>query len=149
MSLAPPLPPPAHPSALLKALEGKARKRFGQHFLASPSAIDRIVALSELGPGQSVLEVGPGLGVLTEAMLATGAHVTAVELDRDLAGALRERLRDAIECGALSLVQGDAAELDLAALLPQPGAKCTANLPYNVGTRVLVSLLESPRPWGR
>lgn len=145
----PALPPPAHPSTLLKALESRARKRFGQHFLASPAAVERIVALSAIRPGDPVLEVGPGLGVLTEALLAAGARVTAVELDRDLAAALGERLAPAVECGALTLVQGDAAELDLAALMASPGAKCAANLPYNVGTRILVQMLEQTGAWGR
>lgn len=137
----PALPPGAHPSVLLKALESRARKRFGQHFLASPAAVERIVSLAGIQPGEPVLEIGPGLGVLTEALLAAGAPVTAVELDRDLAAALRERLHGAIECGALRIVEGDAVDLDLVALMPQ-GAKVVANLPYNVGTRILVQLLE-------
>lgn len=137
----PALPPAAHPSVLLKALESRARKRFGQHFLASPAAVERIVSLAGIQPGEPVLEIGPGLGVLTEALLAAGARVTAVELDRDLAAALRERLHGAIECGALRIVEGDAVDLDLVALMPQ-GAKVVANLPYNVGTRILVQLLE-------
>ena len=116
------LPPPAHPSVLLKALEAR-------------------VSLASIAPGEPVLEIGPGLGVLTEALLAAGARVTAVELDRDLAEALGERLHSAIECGALRIVQADAVGLDLAGLMPAPGAKCVSNLPYNVGTRILTQLL--------
>ncbi len=143
------LPPPAHPSVLLKALEARARKRFGQHFLSSAAAVERIVSLASIAPGEPVLEIGPGLGVLTEALLAAGARVTAVELDRDLAEALSERLSAAIECGALRIVQADAVGLDLAGLMPAPGAKCVSNLPYNVGTRILTQLLEDTGGFSR
>ena len=120
------LPPPAHPSVLLKALEARARKRFGQHFLSSAAAVERIVSLASIVPGEPVLEIGPGLGVL-----------------------LGERLHSAIECGALRIVQADAVGLDLAGLMPAPGAKCVSNLPYNVGTRILTQLLEDTGGFSR
>ncbi len=138
-----------HPAKLLGELEGRARKRFGQHFLASPSTVERIVALAGIQPGDRVLEVGPGLGVLTEALLGAGARLTAVELDRDLAAALEDRLGASIESGALRLVQGDATTLDLDTLLPGDGWVCAANLPYNVGTRILIRMLERPGTFRR
>ena len=82
----------SHPATLLKTLEQRAKKRFGQHFLASQGVVRNIVLISEVGPGSKVLEIGPGLGVLTEALLEAQADVTAVELDRDMAAFIRERL---------------------------------------------------------
>ena len=138
-----------HPASLLRELQGRARKRFGQHFLASPGTVANIVDLSELAREQRVLEIGPGLGVLTEALLGAGARVTAVELDRDLAAFLAERQAQALEEGRLALVEGDAARLDLAGLFPDGGAICVSNLPYNVGTRIITRLLGSPAVFHR
>lgn len=138
----------SHPAAQLKELEGHAKKRFGQHFLASPTVVEQIVTLAGVTPGQPVLEIGPGLGVLTEALLGAGAAVTAVELDRDLAGWLRGRFAAPLAQGQLRLVEGDAARMELGALLP-PGAWCVANLPYNVGTRLVVQMLAQPARFAR
>lgn len=138
-----------HPATLLAQLETRARRRFGQHFLASPAAVDRIVALAGIGPGSRVLEIGPGLGVLTEALLGAGASVVAVEIDRDLAEALRERFAAPIADGALRQVTADALAIDLGELLPGSGWICAANLPYNVGTRILVRLVDMPATFAR
>ena len=138
-----------HPATLLHQLEAHARRRFGQHFLASPAAVERIVALAGIGPGSRVLEIGPGLGVLTEALLEAGASVVAVEIDRDLAHALGERLHEAVSRGALRVVTADALAVDLAELLPGSGWICAANLPYNVGTRILVRLVDMPGTFSR
>ena len=80
----------SHPSTLLKSLEQRAKKRFGQHFLASPGVSEH--RLDRGWSSSSVLEIGPGLGVLTEALLETQAHVTAVELDRDMAAFIHRLL---------------------------------------------------------
>lgn len=138
-----------HPATLLARLETRARRRFGQHFLASPTAVERIVSLAGIGPGSRVLEIGPGLGVLTEALLDAGAWVVAVEIDRDLAEDLRERLGEAVTSGALRVVTADALALDLGELLPGSGWICAANLPYNVGTRILTRLVEMPGTFSR
>jgi 16S rRNA (adenine1518-N6/adenine1519-N6)-dimethyltransferase len=88
-----------------------------------------------------VLEIGPGLGILTEALLQAGAQVLAVELDPEMAAGIRERLG---EQPGLQLIEADAAEADWEALLPGEGWRVVANLPYNVGTRITTALLRHP-----
>lgn len=124
------------PRETLRSLEQRARRRFGQHFLSREDVITRIVRGSGVTAGAHVLEIGPGLGVLTEALLEAGAQVTAVEVDRDLAAWIRERFP------AVRLVEGDATRLDLPSLVP-PGAHIVANLPYNVGTGLVVDALDA------
>ena len=91
-----------HPRTVLRQLEQRARKRFGQHFLHDDHLVDRIVRASRIRPGERVLEIGPGLGILTRALRRAEAEVTALELDRDLAAYLREAIPE------VSLVEGDA-----------------------------------------
>lgn len=126
------------PRATLGRLEQRARRRFGQHFLADLSVADRIVRGARLVPGDRVVEVGPGLGALTRALVAAGADVTAIELDRDLAAFLRDELP------GLRLVEGDAARVDWDAVCPGAGWKVVANLPYNVGTTLTMQLVRRP-----
>jgi 16S rRNA (adenine1518-N6/adenine1519-N6)-dimethyltransferase len=114
------------------------KKALGQHFLADENILGVIGRLAGLEAGDVVLEVGPGLGVLTAYLADRVSLVHAVELDRTLEGALRERLagRDNVR-----LHFGDALRLDLAALEPAPG-KLVANLPYNVATPLVVESLD-------
>lgn len=112
--------------------------RFDQHFLVSGETADRIVAAAALRPGESVLEIGPGRGVLTQRLLRSGARVRAVEIDRSLAAGLRERFSAA----GLEVVEGDFLRLDLA-LLGTPEA-VVSNLPYSVGTLILRRLFAWP-----
>ncbi len=127
-----------HPATRLRELEQRARRRFGQNFLVSPEAVDRIVYAAGLTPTDRALEIGPGLGVLTERIRATGADTRCIEIDRDLAAALRESMPD------LVLVEGDAMRVDLDEVCPGPGWKVIANLPYNVATPLLLRLLGHP-----
>jgi 16S rRNA (adenine1518-N6/adenine1519-N6)-dimethyltransferase len=110
----------------------------GQHFLVDENILGVIGRLAELRPEDSVLEIGPGLGVLTEYLADRVGHVRAVELDRALEPPLRERFgtRDNVE-----LEFGDALELDLAAAEPPP-TKLVANLPYNIATPIVVESLD-------
>lgn len=124
---------------LLKRLEQRARRRFGQHFLAKPSIVDRIVRAARLSPGDKVLEVGPGLGVLTRALLRAEADVTAIELDRDLAQFIRDELP------TVALVEADALKVNLDEVCPGSGWKVVANLPYNVGTRLVLAWVHEPQ----
>ena len=130
-----------HPARLLATFGGRARKRFGQNFLCSPAVVERIVAAAVDGPGARVLEVGPGLGVLTGALLAAEARVTAVEIDRDLVDFLTKRFAGH---PGLRLIGADAAELDWGALLDGDGWVCAANLPYNVGTGLVIEMVRRP-----
>jgi 16S rRNA (adenine1518-N6/adenine1519-N6)-dimethyltransferase len=114
------------------------KKELGQHFLVDENILGVIGRLAELGPEDVVLEVGPGLGILTGYLSDRVAHVHAIELDRALEPHLVERFR---ERKNIELRFGDALRLDLAALQPAPG-KLVANLPYNIATPLLVESLD-------
>jgi 16S rRNA (adenine1518-N6/adenine1519-N6)-dimethyltransferase len=112
----------------------RARKRFGQHWLMDQAVLDRIVAAAEIEPGESLLEIGPGRGALTERLLASPASgVAAVELDRDLIQGLQQRF--AAE-PRFALVAGDALEVPL-----PPAQKVVANIPYNITGPLLERLV--------
>jgi 16S rRNA (adenine1518-N6/adenine1519-N6)-dimethyltransferase len=113
-------------------------RELGQHFLVDDNILRVIGRLAELGPPDVVLEIGPGLGVLTEYLADRVRLVRAVELDRGLEPALRERLgrRDNVE-----LEFGDALRLALGSGDPAP-TKLVANLPYNVATPIVVESLD-------
>jgi 16S rRNA (adenine1518-N6/adenine1519-N6)-dimethyltransferase len=115
-----------------------AKKELGQHFLVDENLLGVIGRLAELGPEDVVLEVGPGLGVLTVYLAERVAHVHAVELDRSLEAALAERLAPNAN---VELHFGDALRLDLASLDPAP-TKLVANLPYNIATPLVVESLD-------
>ena len=120
-----------------------ASKALGQNFLFDEQLLDRIAAIPGSLDGRAVLEIGPGPGGLTRALLRAGARVTAVEMDRRCLPALAE-LAEAFP-GRLRVIEGDALKLDHDALLGEPYA-VVANLPYNVGTALLVRWLGG-EPW--
>lgn len=95
---------------LLEAHGLTPRKRFGQNFLVDHNLLRRLVESSGVGRGDVVLEVGPGTGTLTEELLGRGCRVVASEVDRGLVGLLRDRFAEALESGALVLVEGDCLE---------------------------------------
>jgi 16S rRNA (adenine1518-N6/adenine1519-N6)-dimethyltransferase len=115
-----------------------AKKELGQHFLVDENILGVIGRLAGLSPRDVVLEVGPGLGVLTDFLAERTGHVHAVELDCALEGALRERLGGRAN---VELHFGDALRLDLASLDPAP-TKLVANLPYNIATPLVVESLD-------
>jgi 16S rRNA (adenine1518-N6/adenine1519-N6)-dimethyltransferase len=126
------------PAAQLRAIDAKARKSLGQHFLSSPSVARRIVQLAGVGQGTPVVEVGPGLGALTEHLRTAGARLVCVERDDRLADQLLERWPD------LELLRADAMRVDWAAQLDGDGWSCVSNLPYNVGTHIVSRMVRTP-----
>jgi 16S rRNA (adenine1518-N6/adenine1519-N6)-dimethyltransferase len=116
-------------------------RTLGQNFLIDRNTLDAILDAAGVCSGQRVLEIGPGLGVLTEAMLERGARVIAVEKDARLARRLAESLGNP---PGLCVVEADALEVDLAALLAEGFDACVSNLPYSVGTRILIDLALHP-----
>jgi 16S rRNA (adenine1518-N6/adenine1519-N6)-dimethyltransferase len=129
-------------------------RALGQNFLADPNTARRIARLAEVGPGDHVLEIGPGVGSLTLALVETGARVVALEVDRHLVPVLAAVLAGAGAAGGAHVVEGDALAVDFDAVLDGmlDGADgpagtsetwhCVSNLPYNVATPVVVRLLE-------
>ena len=117
-----------------------ASKALGQNFLFDEQLLDRIVRVPGDLAGQRVLEVGPGPGGLTRALLRAGAEVTAIEMDRRCLPPLAE-LGEAFP-GKLKVIQGDALKIDHAELMGAQPFAVVANLPYNVGTALLVRWLE-------
>jgi len=117
----------------------RARKRFSQNFLHDAHYIERIVAAVAPAPGDRLVEIGPGLAALTAPLLAHAGHLTAVEIDRDLAARLRERFT----AEQLTLVEADALAFDWPAFAsadPRP-LRIVGNLPYHISTPLLFALL--------
>jgi 16S rRNA (adenine1518-N6/adenine1519-N6)-dimethyltransferase len=118
----------------------RPNRELGQNFLIDSNLLDVIGRAAELGPGDVVLEVGGGLGVLSEHLARHAGHVHVIELDRGLEPALREALDPHANT---TLHIGDAVKLDLGALHPPPD-KVIANLPYGVAATVILRTLELP-----
>jgi 16S rRNA (adenine1518-N6/adenine1519-N6)-dimethyltransferase len=114
-------------------------RALGQNFVVDPNTIRRIARLSEVGPGDHVVEIGPGLGSLTVALAETGARVTAVEADRHLLPVLDEVLADS---PSVRVVHADARTVDWEELLEGRPAALVANLPYNIATPLVADLLD-------
>jgi len=117
----------------------RARKRFGQHFLHDRGVVNRILDAFDPQPGETVVEIGPGLGALTRPLLERVSHLHVVELDRDLAA----RLRLEFPAERMTVHEADALRFDFCALAA-PGARLrlVGNLPYNISTPILFHLLD-------
>ncbi|MGZ6018073.1 MAG: 16S rRNA (adenine(1518)-N(6)/adenine(1519)-N(6))-dimethyltransferase RsmA [Phenylobacterium sp.] len=120
-----------------------ANKAFGQHFLLDLNITRKIARLAEVHAGDRVIEVGPGPGGLTRALLETGAQVIAIEKDERFRPLL-EDLAAAASAGALTLAFADALTADEAALMAGAPGHVVSNLPYNVGTALLIKWLTGP-----
>jgi 16S rRNA (adenine1518-N6/adenine1519-N6)-dimethyltransferase len=111
-----------------------ARKRFGQNFLADPHYVARVVDAVNPQRGENIVEVGPGLAAITGSLIERAGHITAIEIDRDLAS----RLRDSFTPQQLTLHEADALEFDFASL--PPDLRVVGNLPYNISSPLLFHL---------
>ncbi len=126
----------------------RPKKRLGQHFLTDARLLARIADALAITPADTVVEIGPGRGALTEALLARAGHVVAIELDRDLIPVLRERWGGEPR---FTLVEGDVLAQDLGALATAAGASAVqgyllaGNVPYNITTPILFHALRRPR----
>ena len=131
---------------ILKTFNLRADKRLGQNFLVDEQIVNQIIAAAELAAEDTVLEVGPGIGTLTQALAETGAHVVAVELDRRLLPVLGKTLAgyDNIE-----IINEDILKLDIRKAVPQENFKVVANLPYYITTPIIFNLLEQKLPMER
>jgi 16S rRNA (adenine1518-N6/adenine1519-N6)-dimethyltransferase len=113
-----------------------ARKRFGQNFLSAPGIVSRIVAAIAPQPNDLVIEIGPGLGALTQPLLKKLGHLHVVEIDRDLIA----RLKEEYSAAPLTIHEGDALKFDFASLGTK--LRIVGNLPYNISTPLLFHLAE-------
>ena len=134
---------PSEVRALLTQLDFHPSRILGQNFLIDRNILNILLAAAALRPTDDVVEVGPGLGVLTAALLEGAAAVAAVEKDRRLAAYLRERFADSPR---LALLEADVLDCDFPALFPHAGMKLVANLPYAIAARLLVELTAIPHP---
>jgi 16S rRNA (adenine1518-N6/adenine1519-N6)-dimethyltransferase len=119
----------------------RAKKQFGQHFLHDGSVIERILRALDVQPGDTVVEIGPGLGALTLPLLARVEHLTVVELDRDVLPHLKRAAGPL--AAKLTVIEADALTVDYRALAPPGGRlRLVGNLPYNISTPLLFHLLD-------
>ena len=122
------------------------QKRYGQNFLVDPHVLEKIIQAAELTKEDEVLEIGPGIGTLTEALAEAAGHVTAVEIDDALIPILEETLA---ECKNVTVIHGDILKTDVAALSRERGGKpfkVVANLPYYITTPIIMNLLTGDAP---
>ncbi|MBI5888059.1 MAG: ribosomal RNA small subunit methyltransferase A [Deltaproteobacteria bacterium] len=124
------------------------KKKFGQHFLTDKNLLSKIVRAADIKEGDRVLEVGPGHGALTDALLGAGAIVTAVEIDKDLTARLKARFAD---YPAFELVCGDALKISFLELSARHGVKLKAvsNLPYNISGPIIFKFIKQRAAFSR
>ncbi len=129
---------PTEINRALAAVGGRANKSLGQHFLIDEATLEEIVATAAIKPGDLVLEVGPGLGVLTQALIRQGAEVTAIEQDR--------RFVEYLKRYSAKIVAGDAAIVHWHELIGERPWKFVSNLPYAITSLALRKALWAPKP---
>ena len=128
---------------ICKCFDIKMSKKLGQNFLIKRGIVDEIVHAAELTVGEPVLEVGPGIGTLTQGLAQSGADVTAIELDRRLLEVLDTTLAS---YDNVRIIHGDVLKLDVPTIMNHKPFKVVANLPYYITTPIIMSLLESKLP---
>ena len=116
-----------------------AKRRFGQNFLIDQNIADRIIAAVQPKADETIIEIGPGRGVLTSRLIERAERVIAIEFDRDLV----PQLHDQFSATNLKIIQADALTIDFCeAIQPATHARVVANLPYNIGTAIVQRLIE-------
>ena len=128
---------------ICKRFDIKMSKKLGQNFLIKRGIVDEIVHAAELTVGEPVLEVGPGIGTLTQGLAQSGADVMAIELDRRLLEVLDTTLAS---YDNVRIIHGDVLKLDVPTIMNHKPFKVVANLPYYITTPIIMSLLESKLP---
>ena len=131
---------------ILRRFKLRADKKLGQNFLIDNSVVQRIVGAAELTAGDNVLEVGPGIGTLTQGLAESGADVVAVELDQRLLPVLETTLAG---YDNVRVVHGDILKVDIPETVGAPCFKVCANLPYYITTPIIFALLEKRLPMER
>lgn len=124
-------------------------RRFGQHFLARKSILDRIAAAACPEQAPSVIEIGPGRGALTESLLERARKVIAIEIDPVLVHYLQQKFREQIEAGRLELLAADVLKIDLAELVAPSRAVLAGNLPYYITSPILERVFALGDKWER
>lgn len=128
---------------ICKRFDIKMSKKLGQNFLIKRGIVDEIVKAADLQEGEPVLEIGPGIGTLTQGLAQSGANVTAIELDTRLLEVLDTTLA---QYSNVTIVHGDVLKLDVPSIMNHKPFKVVANLPYYITTPIIMSLLESRLP---
>ena len=128
---------------ICKRFDIKMSKKLGQNFLIKRGIVDEIVKAADLQEGEPVLEIGPGIGTLTQGLAQSGANVTAIELDTRLLEVLDTTLA---QYSNVTIVHGDVLKLDVPSIMNNEPFKVVANLPYYITTPIIMSLLESRLP---
>ncbi|SDP22283.1 16S rRNA (adenine(1518)-N(6)/adenine(1519)-N(6))-dimethyltransferase RsmA [Selenomonas ruminantium] len=128
---------------ILKAFGLRMSKKLGQNFLIDASIVQGIVDAAEIEEGDRVLEIGPGIGTLTQGLAEAGADVTAVELDKKLPAVLAETLKG---YDNVRIVPGDILKVNIPEIMGDAPFKVAANLPYYITTPILMALLERHLP---
>lgn len=128
---------------ILKAFGLRMSKKLGQNFLIDARIVQGIVDAAEIQPGDRVLEIGPGIGTLTQGLAEAGADVTAVELDKKLPAVLKETLK---AYDNVRIVPGDILKVNIPEIMGEGPFKVAANLPYYITTPILMTLLERHLP---
>ena len=128
---------------IMKVFNLRAAEKLGQNFLVDAGIVQGIVDAAEAGPGDRILEIGPGIGTLTQGLAESGAEVTAVELDKKLPAVLAETLAG---YDNVTIVPGDILKVNIRELMGDQPFKVAANLPYYITTPILMALLEQHLP---
>ena len=128
---------------ICKRFDIKMSKKLGQNFLIKRGIVDEIVKAADLQEEEPVLEIGPGIGTLTQGLAQSGANVTAIELDTRLLEVLDTTLA---QYSNVTIVHGDVLKLDVPSIMNNEPFKVVANLPYYITTPIIMSLLESRLP---